>query len=255
MDKVPWPVDRVERRALAALIPYAQNARTHSDEQIEQIVRSIREWGWTMPVLIDDAGGIIAGHARVMAARRLGIAEVPCIVATGWTDAQRRAYVLADNQLALNAGWDLELLRVEINGLGSLGFDLGLAGFTSAGLDGLFAAGTPPADPAATLAERFGVAPFSVLNAREGWWQERKAAWLALGIQSEIGRGENLLQFSDTILEPDAAKRRAAVPGNAGHPASASYNPDFYKQKRDKEAELGRSLTTAEFRKEFWGAA
>jgi ParB-like nuclease domain len=82
-----WPADKVERRAVAALIPYARNARTHSPEQVDQIAASIREWGWTVPVLIDDEGGIIAGHGRVLAAHKLAIAEVPVMVATGWSEA------------------------------------------------------------------------------------------------------------------------------------------------------------------------
>ena len=105
-----WPADKVERRAVADLVPYARNARTHSDEQVAQIAASIREWGWTVPILIDEGGGIIAGHGRVMAARKLGLDEVPVMVAAGWSEAQKRAYVLADNKLALNAGWDLEML-------------------------------------------------------------------------------------------------------------------------------------------------
>lgn len=124
-----WPADRVERRNVADLIPYARNARTHSDEQVGQIAASIREWGWTTPVLVDEAGMIIAGHGRVMAAQRLGIATVPVMVAKGWSDAQKRAYVLADNKLALNAGWDAELLKVEIGDLDDAGFDLALTGF------------------------------------------------------------------------------------------------------------------------------
>ena len=123
-----WPADRVERRKVADLIPYARNARTHSDGQVAQIAASIREWGWTTPVLIDEAGGIIAGHGRVMAARKLGLADVPVMVAAGWSEAQKRAYVLADNQLALNAGWDMDLLRVEIDDLSAEGFDVGLIG-------------------------------------------------------------------------------------------------------------------------------
>lgn len=87
-----WPADKVERRAVADLIPYARNARTHSDEQVGQIAASIKEWGWTVPVLIDEDGGIIAGHGRIMAAHRLDIEDVPCMVAVGWTDAQKRAY-------------------------------------------------------------------------------------------------------------------------------------------------------------------
>lgn len=112
-----WPADRVERRSIANLIPYARNARTHSDAQVAQIAASIREWGWTVPVLIDEVDGIIAGHGRVLAAQRLGLTDVPVMVAAGWSEAQRRAYVLADNKLALNAGWDEALLAVELNDL------------------------------------------------------------------------------------------------------------------------------------------
>jgi ParB-like nuclease family protein len=132
-----WPADAVERRAVAALVPYARNARTHSDAQVAQIAASIREWGWTIPVLVAEDGGIIAGHGRVLAARLLGITDVPVMVARGWTDEQRRAYVIADNQLALNAGWDNELLRLELGDLKLGGFDLGMIGFTGHELDTL----------------------------------------------------------------------------------------------------------------------
>ena len=99
-----WPADKIERRKVDDLIPYARNARTHSDEQVAQLAASIKEWGWTTPVLIDEDGEIIAGHGRVMAARKLGIEEVPTMTATGWTKAQKQAYVLADNQLPQIAG-------------------------------------------------------------------------------------------------------------------------------------------------------
>src|SRR6187402_172575 len=89
-----WPADAVERRPVAALVPYARNARTHSDEQVAQIAASIREWGWTSPVLVDESGGIIAGHGRVLAAQRLGLPEVPVMVAADWSEAQKRAYVI-----------------------------------------------------------------------------------------------------------------------------------------------------------------
>ena len=108
-ERRPWPADRVERWPLDKLVPYARNARTHSEEQVAQIAASMREWGWTNPVLVDEAGMIIAGHGRVLAARKLGIGEVPVMIARGWTEAQKRAYVLADNQLALNAAWDGKL--------------------------------------------------------------------------------------------------------------------------------------------------
>jgi ParB-like chromosome segregation protein Spo0J len=124
-----WPADKVERRSVESLIPYARNARTHSDAQIAQVAASIKEWGWTNPVLIDEAGGIIAGHGRVLAARKLKLQEVPCVVASGWSEAQKRAYVLADNQLAINAGWDNALLGGEVNDLHAEGFDISLLGF------------------------------------------------------------------------------------------------------------------------------
>jgi len=139
------PADEIERWPLDKLTPYARNSRTHSDEQVAQLAASIREWGWTTPVLVDEDGGIIAGHGRVLAARQLGMVEVPVVVARGWSDAKRRAYVIADNKLALNAGWDAEMLSLELGELGELGFDLELTGFSDEELDGL----TPTEEPAA----------------------------------------------------------------------------------------------------------
>jgi ParB-like chromosome segregation protein Spo0J len=134
-----WPADHVERRSVESLIPYARNARTHSDEQVAQIAASIKEWGWTTPVLVDETGQIIAGHGRVMAARKLGIEEIPVMVASGWSEAQRRAYVLADNQLAANAGWDMDLLKVELQDIGNMSFDLDKIGFNVDELNDLIA--------------------------------------------------------------------------------------------------------------------
>jgi DNA modification methylase len=116
-------------RPLGELIPYARNPRTHTDAQVAQIAASIREFGWTNPVLVDGANGIIAGHGRVLAARKLGLDRVPVIELAHMSEAQKRAYILADNQLALNAGWDEALLRLELADLSELGFDLGLIGF------------------------------------------------------------------------------------------------------------------------------
>ena len=119
----------LETIAIDRLIPYARNSRTHSDEQIAQVAASIREFGFTNPVLIDGEGGIIAGHGRVMAARKLGMADVPCIRLAHLTDAQKRAYIIADNKLALNAGWDDKMLALEFADLQALDFDLALTGF------------------------------------------------------------------------------------------------------------------------------
>lgn len=127
--KTEWPADKVERRLVADLIPYIRNARTHSPEQVDQIAASIKEWGWTTPVLISEDGMLIAGHGRVMAAKKLGLKDIPVMVAAGWSEAQKRAYVLADNKLALNAGWDNNLLKIELEDLKDLDFDLDLTGF------------------------------------------------------------------------------------------------------------------------------
>lgn len=125
-----WPADNLERWPIEKLTPYARNTRTHTPAQIDAIAASIKEWGWTMPVLADEDGTLIAGHARIQAAQKLGIAEVPVMLAKGWPEAKRRAYVIADNQLAIKgSGWDFELLASEIEGLGDEGFDLSLLGF------------------------------------------------------------------------------------------------------------------------------
>jgi DNA modification methylase len=126
-------------RPLGELIPYARNPRTHSDAQVAQIAASIKEFGWTNPVLVDGTNGIIAGHGRVLAARKLGLERVPVIELAHMSEAQKRAYVLADNQLALNAGWDEALLRLELTDLEALGFDLGLIGFGAGELERLLA--------------------------------------------------------------------------------------------------------------------
>jgi len=121
-------------RPTSELIPYARNSRTHSDEQVGQIAASIQEFGFTNPVLIDEKG-IIAGHGRIMGARKLGIEEVPTITLHGLTESQRKAYIITDNKLALNAGWDDEMLRLEITDLKEDGFDLNILGFDNEELE------------------------------------------------------------------------------------------------------------------------
>ncbi|MGE4043571.1 MAG: site-specific DNA-methyltransferase [Acetobacteraceae bacterium] len=127
---VAWPADQTERWPLARLAPYQRNARTHSDEQVAQIAASIQEFGFTNPVLVDETGTIIAGHGRVLAAHKAGLPDVPVMVARGWSQAQIRAYLLADNKLALNAGWDTATLALELGELQAMGFDLALTGFS-----------------------------------------------------------------------------------------------------------------------------
>ena len=152
-------------RPLGELIPYARNPRTHSDAQVAQIAASIREFGWTNPVLVDGENGIIAGHGRVMAARKLGLERVPVIELAHMSDAQKRAYVLADNRLALDAGWDDELLRLELADLSELGFDLGLIGFGDGELERVLAGGKEGLtedDEAAALPEQAVTQPGDV---------------------------------------------------------------------------------------------
>lgn len=122
------------------LIPYINNSRTHSEEQVNQIVASINEFGFTNPLLIDEKDNIIAGHGRLLASKKLKMEEVPCIVLSGLTEAQKKAYIIADNKMALNAGWDDELLKIELENLKELDFDLELTGFDVDELDDIFQA-------------------------------------------------------------------------------------------------------------------
>lgn len=166
---------QIEQIGVATLIPFAKNSRTHSDAQVAQIAASIREFGFTNPVLIDEANGIIAGHGRVLAARKLKLTEVPCIRLAHLTEAQKRAYVIADNKLALNAGWDEAMLKLELADLKALDFDLDLTGFTADEIDALLAeAGSegltdpddtpePPAEPVSRLGDVWVCGPHRVM--------------------------------------------------------------------------------------------
>jgi len=129
---------QVEQLKVGDLIPYVNNSRTHSDEQVTQVASSIKEFGFTNPILIDGEGGIIAGHGRLMAAKKLGLNKVPCIRLDYLTETQRKAYVIADNKLALNGGWDNDLLKIELTELDSLDFDLNLIGFDLSELANIF---------------------------------------------------------------------------------------------------------------------
>jgi ParB-like chromosome segregation protein Spo0J len=131
---------RIERWSLDRLIPFARNPRTHSEAQVAQIAASITEFGFLNPILVDTNAGILAGHGRLLAARKLQLTEVPVIVLDHLTDAQKRAYIIADNQLALNAGWDEDLLRLELAALQDEDFNVGLIGFEDQELARLLAA-------------------------------------------------------------------------------------------------------------------
>ena len=153
---------KIEMWAVDRLVPYARNPRTHSEEQVAKIAASIEEFGFTNPILVDGAAGIIAGHGRLRAALALGLLEVPVIQLGHLSPAQKQAYIIADNKLALDAGWDLEVLEQELAELVAGGTPLEAAGFTEQELDELL--GRPPsADPAAeerptgSYQEQFGV--------------------------------------------------------------------------------------------------
>lgn len=155
MTVTPAMANRIEMWPLDRLIPYARNARTHSQTQVAQIAASIIEFGFTAPLLVSEDGGILAGHGRLAAARKLHLDAVPVVVLDHLTPTQRRAYILADNQLALQAGWDQELLAVELADLSAAGFDLALTGFSDDELADLLGdiEDAELADEAATIAE------------------------------------------------------------------------------------------------------
>lgn len=154
----------VDVRRVDLLIPYARNARTHGDAQIAQIAASIKEFGWTNPILVDGDNSIIAGHGRLLAARKLGMEQVPCIELAGLTETQRKAYILADNKLAMNAGWDEDMLRLELGELAAMDFDTLLTGFSDEEMLGLNTGSAegltdedevsePPVDPVTRLGD------------------------------------------------------------------------------------------------------
>jgi len=246
-------IHTIEYLPTDSLIPYARNSRTHSDSQVAQIAGSIREFGFTNPCLIDAQDGLIAGHGRVLAALKLKIDTVPCIRLSHLTDTQRKAYVIADNKLALNSGWDTEMLLLEFGDLEAAEFDMELLGFSDEELAAMkpedLAEQSSVQSGSGSLAGRFMIPPFSVLNAREGWWQDRKRAWLALGIKSELGRGggagtpphpptvtqnrDGTLNYSGTAGQ-DARfdrQRQAAAPGGSARPAC-----DYSKKQRGNGA-------------------
>lgn len=217
-------MNKFDHKEIRELIPYINNARTHSEAQIKQIASSIQEFGFTNPVLVDENNGIIAGHGRVLAAERLKIETVPVYILKGLTPAQKKAYVLTDNQLALNAGWDEDLLSMELAFLEEADFDINLLGFDEGFLDivgGQEHEVRESKGRVGSLSERFLISPFSVFNTRAGWWQDRKRAWLELGIQSELGRDEKLNITAMTTNQ--------------------------YTEKNAIEDKLGRTLSTEEY--------
>lgn len=212
-----WDIGRVK--------PYPGNPRKISEAAIEKVAASIAEYGFRQPIVTDDEGVIVVGHTRWQGAKRLGLAKVPVHVATDLSADQIRAYRLADNRVGEESDWLESALGAELLALDEAGFDLALTGFDETELAELLggdnAEGPGGGAGSGSLAERFLIPPFSVLNAREGWWQERKRAWISLGIKSELGRGEDLIPNGGG----HTSKRRYAEPGGSAMP-SASYSKD-----------------------------
>lgn len=227
-----WPALTAQLKPRKWLKPFKKNPKLHSPAQVQQLRDAIEQWGWTMSILADPKGEIIAGEGRLLASGIEPVIDpVPVIIAKGWTEEQKRAYRIADNRLNELGSWSHEFLASEFGDLSAAAFPMGLTGFDADSLAALFkeGIGEPRKGDSTKLAELFGVPPFTVLNAREGWWQERKRAWLALGIVSELGRGDTAgtkLTMSDTVhkLKPsaDQARKRSAnaTPGGSAMPAA-----------------------------------
>ncbi len=209
----------VTMRDPRTLIPYAANPRRNT-QAVPKVAASIREYGFRVPLVIDTEGTVVCGHTRLEAALLLELPEVPCHIAEDLTDAQLRAFRLVDNRVSEIAEWDEELLDLELQGLAELGIDLDEFGLTLDDLD------TDTTGRTGSLAERFLVPPFSILDTRSGLWQERRRAWLALGIQSELGRGngddttQEGLTFSLSAQPPEVYEAKAAYEKRIGHEVS-----------------------------------
>jgi len=197
-----------EMRPIAEVIPYERNPRVIPESAVLKVAASIREFGWRQPIVVDEAGVIIVGHTRLKAAQHLGLESVPVHIASGLSAKQVKAYRLADNRVGEETSWDLPALAIELDDLGDFDLDLGEIGLDFAGFDDFGDQSANGDEPKVSLMERFGIAPFSVLNARDGWWQDRKRAWLAIGIESELGRGANAIGFSETVLSATTPKKR-----------------------------------------------
>ena len=228
----------IETRAIADLTAYEGNPKKHPAEQIAAIERSMREFGWTVPVLIDADDRVIAGHGRLEAASRLGLKTVPTIRLAHLSEDQVRAYRLADNKLTEMGGWDDALLAEELTTLAAAEFDTLLTGFDADEIAALIGSiGTEGRDTEAVaaargvLAEEFIEPPLSVLNTMAGRWQERKRAWVDLMPTVAGARGRD-----DNLYTADVARS----------------DPQFYEKKTAQERRLGRKLSKGEFERDYW---
>lgn len=193
---------------LAELKQDPKNARLHSDKNLKSIMDSLEQFGQQKPVVLSGRSGLVlAGNGTLESARRLGWSHLAAVKAHGLTEQQELAYAIADNRTAELAEWDDKVLVATLQELKLADFKLDDLGFSGDDFNALLASMAQPGDSKASLAEKFIVPPFSILDSRQGYWKERKSAWLKLGIESEVGRKGNLLGMSNTLLQPDPKKR------------------------------------------------
>lgn len=216
--------NQVRLVSLEELSPYTRNSRLHPQDHIDQIARSIETFGFTNPILTDGDNGIIAGHGRFAAAKKLGLKSVPVISLDGLSEEDKKAYIIADNKLTDNSSFDIDVLRAEMSELRDIDYDLTLTGFSEDELEDLFGdedGEGGEGEGSVGLADKFMIPPFSVLNAREGWWQDRKKKWISLGIRSEEGRshsdsdgGSTFVKGRSTDEKMDEASKKILNAGN-----------------------------------------
>ena len=198
---------------LSRFRPHPDNPRTHPPAQLQLLAELLKTYDCDQPIVVDEDWWILKGHGRLTSAHMAGLEDFPYVQRLDLSEDEKVAMRIEDNQLPLLGGWNRELISAAVTRLDASGYPVMRLGFGEVELVQFRAmpalpTGEVTSPSLGSLADRFGVVPFSVLNAREGWWQDRKRAWIALGIQSELGRGENLLKFSETLLEPDPQKRK-----------------------------------------------
>ena len=233
-----WPIEK--------FIEYANNPRKN-DHAVDKIAQAIEYFGFRIPIVAKSDGTVVDGHLRLKAARQLGMTNLPVVLADDMTDEQIKAFRISVNKMAELADWDDDLLRNELQDLQAIEFDMALLGFDDDFLNHILDDDQHPNDDnkpepeiKVSLSDRFMIAPFSVISARDGWWMGRKRAWLALGITSEIGRGEVGMANQNGLNKIMAEKHPRLL-------LSKGASTDFYRLKRLKESELGRRLTNAEY--------
>lgn len=212
------------------LIPYINNSRTHSEEQVNQIVTSINEFGFTNPLLIDEKDNIIAGHGRLLASKKLKMEEVPCIVLSGLTEAQKKAYIIADNKMALNAGWDDELLKIELENLKELDFDLELTGFDVDELDDIFQV----EEEQEIVEDDFDIEPPEEPKAKLGDIYQLGNHRLMCGDSTSIDDVEKLMNGNKADMVFTDPPYLMGFTGNVHSDGSKSFNAKYGAIKNDK---------------------